>query len=47
MKAILPLLFLGVVAASCLVGAATTLPTLSAEGWVNSAPLAAGLCVAR
>ena len=42
MKAILPLLVFGVVAASCLVGAATTLPTLKAERWVNSAPLTAG-----
>ena len=44
MKAILPLLFFGAVAASCLLGAASTLPALKAERWVNSAPLtAAGL----
>ena len=44
MKTILPLLFLGVVAGSCLVAAAGKLPALTAERWVNSAPLtAAGL----
>ena len=44
MKTILPLLFFGVVAGSCLVGAAGKLPALTAERWVNSAPLtAAGL----
>jgi hypothetical protein len=39
----LTLLFLciGMVAASCLVGAATTLPALAASRWVNSAPLTA------
>ena len=40
MKTILPLLFFGVVAGSCLlVGAAGKLPALTAERWVNSAPL--------
>jgi thioredoxin family protein len=44
MKTILPLLFFGVVAGSCLVGAAGKLPAFAAERWVNSAPLtAAGL----
>jgi hypothetical protein len=44
MKTILPLLFLGVVAGSCLVGAAANLPVFKVERWVNSAPLtAAGL----
>ena len=35
MKTILPLLFFGVVAGSCLVGAAGKLPALAAERWVN------------
>jgi thiol-disulfide isomerase/thioredoxin len=39
MKTILPVLFFGVVAGSCLVGAASTLPAFKAERWVNSAPL--------
>ena len=44
MKTILPLLFFCVVAGSCLVGAASTLPAFKAERWVNSTPLtAAGL----
>ena len=44
MKTILPLLFVGVLAGSCHVGAAGKLPALTAERWVNSAPLnAAGL----
>ena len=44
MKTILPLLFLAVVASSCLVGAAGTLPAFTVERWVNSVPLnAAGL----
>ena len=44
MKTILPLLFFGVLAGSCLVGAAGKLPAFTAERWVNSAPLtAAGL----
>ena len=44
MKTILPVLFFGVVAASCLVGAAAKLPAFTPERWVNSAPLtAAGL----
>jgi hypothetical protein len=38
---ILPLLFCGVAAASCLVGAAGNLPTFRVERWVNSAPLTA------
>jgi len=44
MKTILPLLFFGVVAGSCLVGAAGKLPAFTVERWVNSTPLtAAGL----
>jgi len=44
MKTILPLLFFGVVAGSCIVGAAGKLPAFTVERWVNSAPLsAAGL----
>ena len=44
MKTILPLLFFGVVAGSCIVGATGTLPAFKVERWVNSAPLtAAGL----
>src|SRR5688572_28711544 len=44
MKAILPLLFFGVVAGSCLVGATANLPVFKVERWVNSVPLtAAGL----
>jgi thiol-disulfide isomerase/thioredoxin len=39
MRAILLLLFTGVVVGSSLVGAANKLPTLKAERWVNSAPL--------
>src|SRR4026208_2355928 len=39
MKTILPLLFFGVVAASCLVGAAGKLPAFTVERWVNSTPL--------
>jgi len=38
MKA-LPFLFLGVVVASCLASAASNLPSMKAERWVNSAPL--------
>jgi hypothetical protein len=41
MRATLPLLCLGVVAASCLASAASNLPALKAERWVNSAPLTA------
>ena len=41
MRAILMLLFAGIVVGSSLVGAATKLPTLKAERWVNSAPLTA------
>jgi Thioredoxin like C-terminal domain/AhpC/TSA family len=44
MKTVLPLLFFGVVAGSCIVGAAGKLPAFTVERWVNSAPLtAAGL----
>jgi len=44
MKTILPLLFFGVIAGSCLVGAAGKLPAFTVERWVNSTPLtAAGL----
>jgi thiol-disulfide isomerase/thioredoxin len=39
MKTILPLLFFGVVAGTCLLGAAGKLPAFTAERWVNSAPL--------
>jgi hypothetical protein len=39
MKTILPLLFFGVVAGSCLVGAAGMLPAFRVERWVNSMPL--------
>jgi hypothetical protein len=39
MKTILPLLFFGVVAGSCLVGAAGKLPAFTVERWVNSTPL--------
>ena len=39
MKTILPLLFFGVVAGSCLVGAAGKLPAFKVERWVNSTPL--------
>jgi hypothetical protein len=41
MKTILPLLFFGVAAASCLVGAAGKLPAFTVERWVNSTPLTA------
>ena len=40
MKA-LPFLLLGVIAVSCLASAASSLPELKAERWVNSAPLTA------
>jgi len=39
MKTILPLLFFGVVAGSCLVGAAGMLPAFRVERWVHSMPL--------
>src|SRR5262245_10635411 len=39
MRVALPLLFLGVVAAACLVDAASNLPPLRAPRWVNSPPL--------
>jgi thiol-disulfide isomerase/thioredoxin len=39
MRTTLPLLLLGVVAASSLASAATNLPSLKAERWVNSVPL--------
>ena len=41
MRAILLLLFAGIVVGASLVGAATNLPTLKAERWMNSAPLTA------
>ncbi len=41
MRPILPFLFLGVVAASGLAGAATKLPAFKADRWVNSPPLTA------
>jgi len=41
MKAMLPLLFLGVVSAACLVNAASTLPEIRSDRWVNSPPLGA------
>jgi thiol-disulfide isomerase/thioredoxin len=41
MRTILPVLFLGVVAGSALVSAASKLPAFKAERWVNSAPLVA------
>src|SRR5215216_7576934 len=40
-RAILLFLFAGIVVGSFVVGAATKLPTLKAERWVNSAPLTA------
>jgi hypothetical protein len=40
MKA-LPFLLLSVIAVSCLASAASSLPALKAERWVNSAPLTA------
>ena len=39
MRTILPLLVASIVAGSCLAGAASRLPALKAERWVNSAPL--------
>jgi hypothetical protein len=39
MKTSLPLLFLGAIAGSCLVGAAGKLPAFKVERWVNSTPL--------
>jgi hypothetical protein len=39
MRTILPLLFASIVAGSCLAGAASRLPALKAQRWVNSAPL--------
>lgn len=41
MRAALPVLCLGVVAASCLADAASNLPSLRAQRWVNSRPLTA------
>ena len=41
MRVTLPFLCLGVVAASCLASAATNLPALKAERWVNTGPLTA------
>jgi hypothetical protein len=39
MRTILPLLIASIVAGSCLAGAASRLPALKAQRWVNSAPL--------
>ena len=39
MKTVLPLLIACIVAGSCLAGAASRLPALNAQRWVNSAPL--------
>src|SRR5262245_62685432 len=39
MRVALPLLCLGVVAASCVASAASNLPSLRAQRWVNSPPL--------
>src|SRR6267142_1142921 len=41
MRVTLPILCLGVIAASCLASAASNLPSLKAERWVNSQPLTA------
>jgi thiol-disulfide isomerase/thioredoxin len=41
MRVILPVLGFGVVAASCLASAASNLPALRAQRWVNSSPLTA------
>jgi thiol-disulfide isomerase/thioredoxin len=41
MRVTLPLLCLGVAAASCLASAASNLPLLRAERWINSPPLSA------
>jgi thiol-disulfide isomerase/thioredoxin len=41
MRVILPVLCFGVVAASCLASAASNLPALRAQRWVNSSPLTA------
>ena len=41
MRAILPMVFFGVIAGSCLVGAASKLPAFRVERWVNSPPLTA------
>jgi hypothetical protein len=37
----LPLIFLGVAAASCLANAASSVPSLKATRWVNSPPVTA------
>ena len=42
MRTILPLLVASIVAGSCLAGAASRLPALKAQRWVNSAPLTPG-----
>ena len=39
MRTILPLLVVSIVVGSCLAGAASRLPALKAQRWVNSAPL--------
>ena len=41
MRVTLPMLCLGVVAAPCLASAASNLPSLKAQRWVNSPPLTA------
>ena len=41
MRLTLPILCLGVIAASCLASAASNLPSLRAQRWVNSPPLTA------
>ena len=41
MRAALPMLLLGVIAASCVASAASRLPSLRAQRWVNSPPLTA------
>jgi hypothetical protein len=41
MRAALPVLCFSVVAASCFASAASNLPSLRAQRWVNSPPLAA------
>ena len=41
MRVVLPMLYVGVVAALCLASAASNLPSLKAQRWVNSPPLTA------
>ena len=47
MRLTLPILCLGVVAASCLASAASNLPSLKAERWVNSPPLTPRRCAGK